>query len=67
MKGTRNHGKRSGAVVAEAKTKKTRSRKLTEGLYVKCVSRKLNIAETVAEAVNNFLSFPKESKPKLSC
>ena len=38
---TRNLGKRSGAVVAEAKTKKTRSRKLAEGLYVKCMSRKL--------------------------
>ena len=33
--------KRSGAVVAEAKTKETRSRKLAEGLYVKCMSRKL--------------------------
>ena len=33
--------KRSGAVVAEAKTKKTCSRKLAEGIYVKCVSRKL--------------------------
>ena len=38
---TRNRGKRSGAVVAEARTKKTRSRKLAEGLYVKCMSRKL--------------------------
>ena len=37
----RNLGKRSGAVVAEAKTKKTCSRKLAEGIYVKCVSRKL--------------------------
>ena len=60
MKGTRNLGKRSGAVVAEIKTKKTRSRKLTEGLYVKYVARKLNIAETVAETVNNFFSVPKE-------
>ena len=33
--------KRSGTVVAEAKTKKTRSRKLAEGLCVKCMSRKL--------------------------
>ena len=46
MKGTetehnQKHWKRSGAVVAEAKTKKTKSRKLAEGLHVKCVSRKL--------------------------
>ena len=52
-------------MVAEAKSKKTRSRKLAEGLYVKCVSRKLargrgSIAEAAAEAMNNFLSITKE-------
>ncbi len=61
---TRNLGKRSGGVVAEAKSKKTRSRKLAEGLCVKCVSWKLALWSRKhcgsCEYCNYFLSTRKQ-------
>ena len=67
MKGTEtDHNqkpwKRSGAVVAEAKTRKTRSRKLAEGLYVKCVSRKLALWSRKLLRKRWIISFPPQRK-----
>ena len=71
MKGTEtDHNqkpwKRSGAVVAEAKTKKTRSQKLAEGLYVKCASRKLALwsREALRKLLRKrwIISFPPQRK-----
>ena len=63
---TRNLGKRSGAVVAEAKTKKTRSRKLAEGFI--CEMHVAEAGAVVAEGLRKMLrkqwiiSFPPQRK-----